>query len=142
MHEIIRCNNVLPMSVWHQATQSIQVGSYEIPSKALIIPLIGQIMHDPFHFPNPSKFNPDRYLSLNEDGNLKFTPHPRVIPFGVGKRRCLGEILAKTSLYKFFTAIIQKFEIVSGQIEPISEESDSGFLRFPKPYKLKFHKHL
>ena len=128
------------MSVWHQATQSIQVGSYEIPSKALIIPLIGQIMHDPFHFPNPLKFNPDRYLSLNEDGNLKFTPHPRVIPFGVGKRRCLGEILAKTSLYKFFTAIIQRYEITSGQIEPLEDKCNASFVKSPLPFKLKFVK--
>ena len=75
-----------------------------------------------------------------EDGSedVKFLANPRVIPFGVGKRRCLGEILAKMSLYKFFTALIQKYEIVSGQSEPITDARDSGFIKAPLKYKMMF----
>ena len=75
----------------------------------------------------------------DEDTNeTKFLPNPRVIPFGVGKRRCLGEILARMSLYKFFTALIQKYEIVSGQSEPITDTRDLGFIKAPLKYKLIF----
>ena len=65
---------------------------------------------------------------------------PRIIPFGVGKRKCLGEVIARTSLYKFFTAIIQKYKVVSGQDQPIFENRSLGFVTAPKPYKLKFVK--
>ena len=74
----------------------------------------------------------------NESDQINFHPHPRVIPFGVGKRRCLGELLARMSLYKFFTAIIQKYEIVSGQIEPISDARDLGFVKTPLSYQMMF----
>ena len=79
-----------------------------------------------------------------EDGSedVKFVANPRVIPFGVGKRRCLGEILAKMSLYKFFTALIQKYEIVSGQSEPITDGRDSGFIKAPLKYKMMFKQRL
>ena len=77
-----------------------------------------------------------------EDGSedVKFSANPRVIPFGVGKRRCLGEILARMSLYKFFTALIQKYEIISGQTDPISDTRDLGFIKAPLKYKMIFRK--
>ena len=61
-----------------------------------------------------------------------------VIPFGLGKRRCLGESLAKTSLYIFFATIVQRFDIVRPTKELISEESTIGLIRMPKPYKVIF----
>ena len=140
LHEISRKGNILPLAVFHEANESIDAGQYKIPSKSVIIPLIGQIMNDPVHFTNPSKFNPERYLTTQENGDTMFTPHPHVIPFGIGKRRCLGETLARTTLYKFFTAIIQRYEITSGQIEPLEDKCNASFVKSPLPFKLKFVK--
>ena len=80
---------------------------------------------------------------IEEDSseNLKFQAHSRVIPFGIGKRRCLGELLAKMTLYKFFTALIQKYEIVSGQSEPITDKRMTGLVNAPVKYKLIFKQH-
>merc|ERR1711976_679573 len=103
-----------PLSLFHQTNQTVKVGPYKVPPKTVIVPMIGDIMNDPEHFPNPQQFNPERYLSSDDNGELKFTPHPRVIPFGIGKRRCIGEVVARTTLYKFFTALIQRYEVVSG----------------------------
>ena len=97
-------------------------------------------MNDPVHFTSPSKFNPERYLKTQENGDTIFTPHPHVIPFGIGKRRCLGETLARTTLYKFFTTIIQRYEIKSGQIEPLEDKCNASFVKSPLPFKLKFVK--
>ena len=69
---------------------------------------------------------------------VKFQAHPRVIPYGMGKRRCLGEVLAKMTLYKFFTSLIQKYEIVNGQSEPISDTRVPGLVVAPLRYKLIF----
>ena len=80
-----------------------------------------------------------RYL-ITKDGSevVEFQPNSRVIPFGIGKRRCLGENFARMSLYKFFTALIQKYEIVSGQSVPITDTRDVGFVKAPLKYKLIF----
>ncbi len=45
-----------------------------------------------------------RYLT--KDG--KFSPHPKMAAFGLGRRRCLGETLARLELYMFFTAILSR----------------------------------
>ena len=104
----------------------------------MIITTLGDIFQDPEHFPEPEKFNPDRYLSNDGSNNLKFNPHPRNVHFGIGKRRCLGENLARMSLYKFFTSLIQRYEIVSGQDEPIEDKYTPALVLVPNTYKLKF----
>jgi len=135
-----RRGNFSDFTLFHKSTTSLNIGEFKIPSKTVIVPMIGEIMHDPEQFPRPMDFSPNRYLGKNDDGTKKFIPHPHVIPFGIGKRRCPGENLAKTTMYKFFTAIVQKYKIVSGQDEFISEATAGGIVPAPKPYKLKFVK--
>ena len=139
IHEIQRMANVLPLSVFHNTKTNVDLGKYSLPPNTTFIPFIGDIMNDPEHFPEPSKFSPKRYLEVeNTSGEIKFKPNPRVIPFCVGKRRCLGEVLARMTLYKFFTAIIQKYEIVSGQSEPIIDVRNTSYVKAPLKYKLIF----
>ena len=140
LHEISRRGNIAPMALFHQTNEPITFDQFKIPSKTVIVPMIGEIMHDSNHFPCPNNFDPQRYLTKNEDGDVIFKPNPRVVPFGIGKRRCLGEVIARTSMYKFFTAIIQKYSIVSGQDEIILDQQNGGIICGPKPYKLKFMK--
>ena len=113
---------------------------YLIPSKTVIVPNLSAILNNPKDFPNPDKFEPERYLIKDQAGQIKFQPHPKVIPFGIGKRRCLGESLARTSLYKFFTALVQKYEITSSgdKLAPMADESQFGFIKSPMPYYLVF----
>ena len=136
LHEIQRKGNILPAAVLHYTNSHVDCGNgFTIPPKTLLVPFIGQIMMDPKYFPSPDKFDPERYLTT-KDSHLTFTPHPKVIPFGIGKRRCLGEMMARTSLYKFFTGIVQKFDIVKAG--PLLDEADYGFTKAPKPYKIIF----
>ena len=140
IHEIQRKGNIAPVAVFHRTSKAVNIGRFEIPDDSLIITNLGEILNDPEHFPDPHEFRPERYLTNEVDGSLKFTPHQKVIPFGIGKRRCLGETLARMSLYKFLTSLVQKYEIVSGQDTPIEDKYATGFVLVPQPYKLKFRK--
>lgn len=62
--------------------------------------------HNSEIFPNPWTFSPSRFIS-----NGKLSSNKYLLPFGAGKRHCLGETLAKDRLFMFFVAILQKFEI-------------------------------
>ena len=46
------------------------------------------------YFENPNVFNPSRFI--NEEG--KFVPSSKVFFFGLGKRRCPGEIFARAQV--------------------------------------------
>jgi cytochrome P450 len=65
-----------------------------------------QIHHNPEFFDDPKTFNPSRFI----DESGKFVPDHRVIPFGTGKRFCLGQSLAEKEFFIFFAALMQQFE--------------------------------
>jgi cytochrome P450 len=90
---------------------------------------------DPEVFPEPERFHPDRFL--DEQGC--FVAHPNVIPFGTGKRRCLGESLAKTELLIFFAGLLHKFEIRLADKNKIpSTKYRPGITLSPYPFKVRF----
>ena len=76
IHEIQRRANVLPMSVFHCTNAHFEIGKYSVPPQTILIPFIGDVMHDPQHFPEPSKFQPERYhiifLILNSKHLFKY----------------------------------------------------------------------
>ncbi len=135
IHEIQRCGNILPFSVTHAASKDTHLGGYFVPKGTNIFPNIGSVMKDPKNFPNPDKFDPSRYLT--KDG--KFEPHPMIIPFGVGKRRCLGETLAKMTLYLFFTGLLSTFNLrKEHENDYLSSEPNMGGTLSPQHYKVRF----
>ena len=47
------------------------------------------------------------------DDQGKYVPDERVIPFGIGKRYCLGQSLAEKEFFLFFVGLMQKFDFGS-----------------------------
>ena len=107
LHESLRLSCVVYNSLLHRTNSDIPVGSYTIPKGAIVIPSLMNVMLDSSHFPNPHKFNPERFL----DENHVFHPDDHVIPFALGKRYCLGQSLAEKSLFLFLTGMLSRFDI-------------------------------
>ena len=54
--------------------------------------------------------------------NETYVPDKKLISFGVGKRRCIGQTLAKEEYFMIATKIIHEFEISlnnASKVEPI-----------------------
>ena len=99
----------------HCASSEFSIQNYVIPKGTTIIPSLMTVLLDEKHFPNPHKFNPYRFL--NADGI--FVPNEHMIPFGVGKRYCLGQSLAEKKYFWFFTSLMQKFDINPDPNQPL-----------------------
>ena len=86
------------------------------------------------HWDNGTEFIPDRFLDA--DGNVKKDDH--FVPFLMGKRQCLGETLAKTELFLFFTGLMQQYKFLP-EVEGVypTEECDFGVTVLPKPFKVR-----
>ncbi len=140
IHEIQRMANVLFLAVPHKVTRDTTLGGYNIPAGTHVLHSIDHVMHDPSVFPSPRQFNPECFLEKDEkSGQVKFVPHAHVIPFGVGKQRCLGETLAKMELYLFFAGIVHQFDIESAPGEELNtEDYVISAILMPKPFKAKF----
>ena len=64
------------------------------------------IMHDPNVFPDPEAFKPERFLEPN--GKYVSSRPNGFIPFGMGRRVCLGEKLALADLFLIVVNLLQR----------------------------------
>ena len=62
-------------------------------------------MHNPQVFDDPETFKPERFL--DSKGHYLSTRHPGFIPFGLGKRSCVGEKLALAYQFLIITNLLQ-----------------------------------
>lgn len=72
--------------------QPVEILGHTIPAGgALVVSIVG-IHHDPAIFPEPDRFDPQRFIE-HKYSNYEF------LPFGGGHRRCLGSGLAEFTLH-------------------------------------------
>ncbi|XP_036415039.1 25-hydroxyvitamin D-1 alpha hydroxylase, mitochondrial [Colossoma macropomum] len=104
--EIHRLYPVIPANARVIADRNITVGGYLIPKNTLITLCHYATSRDPAQFSEPDAFVPQRWLN-REEGN-----HPYAsVPFGVGKRSCIGRRIAELELYLALSRILIHFDV-------------------------------
>jgi cytochrome P450 len=133
--EVLRFSSMVPDGVQHRVMADRDFHGYHIPKDAWVQPNLYYIHHNPKIWGDPEKFRPERFLSA--DGK-KYMRSDNLQAFQIGRRQCVGETLARDSIFLYLTNVFQKFDIGfdSTWKEP-SLESDIGFLRNPLPYHVK-----
>ncbi|XP_072552138.1 cytochrome P450 2J4-like isoform X2 [Salminus brasiliensis] len=136
VYEILRCSDIVPLGVVHQTTQPTQLRGYHIPTGTQILSNLTAIMTDRQHWKHPDTFNPENFL----DENGQFCKNDSFLAFSVGPRACLGETLAKTELFIFFTSLLQrlKFSWPPGAPHP-NMDGIVGLVRSPFPFSTICH---
>lgn len=88
---------------------------------------------DPELWDEPEKFNPSRFI--NAEG--KVMKPEFFMPFGVGRRVCLGEMLARMELFLFFSNFFHSFDISIPEDEnPPTLKGIAGITISPKPFNV------
>ena len=109
------------------------MNGHTIPANTMITPIMAEILKGD-HWGDGETFRPERFL----DGEGKVRRDEHFIPFSIGKRQCLGETLAKTELYLFFTGLVQQYRFLPENegVYP-TEESTFGITLLPKPFRVR-----
>ncbi|GMS94476.1 hypothetical protein PENTCL1PPCAC_16651, partial [Pristionchus entomophagus] len=80
--------------IFHRTTVDTEIGGHKVPANTVVNGDFYQMMKSDSVFEEPERFWPERYLA--EDGiTLRKELVERTIPFGIGKRQCAGEGLAR-----------------------------------------------
>lgn len=123
------------------------VQDYEIPSPdgkgtivlpkgtVIYIPLLG-FHNNPKYFPNPEKFDPERFT---EENKLTYSPYT-YMPFGVGPRLCIGKRFGVMQVKTALVHILSNFEVTPCKDTPkVLKYDPKSFLLHPlKEINLNF----
>ncbi|XP_013392720.1 cytochrome P450 1A1 [Lingula anatina] len=133
--EVLRMRPAGPVSIPHRALCDTKLGGYDIPKNTLIFANIWAIHHDPKNWESPEVFMPERFLE--KDGSLKELDKKTWLPFSSGKRKCVGEAIARTNIMTILILFFRQFEVSfpPGQ-KPDFEPAMLELACMPKPQKI------
>uniref|UniRef100_A0A8D0L8X5 Cytochrome P450 family 2 subfamily AB member 15 n=1 Tax=Sphenodon punctatus TaxID=8508 RepID=A0A8D0L8X5_SPHPU len=134
IHEIQRFNNIILIGLPRQTVKDTTVlRSYYIPNGIVVLPDLYSVLCDPEQWETPQQFNPNHFL--DKDGN--FVTREAFMAFGAGPRVCLGEQLARTELFIFFTTLLRAFSFrLPEGVKEISTQPVIGIIMHPEPYQI------
>ncbi|CAG0919148.1 unnamed protein product [Notodromas monacha] len=133
--EIQRFADVIPLGVPHFASADTEFRGYLIPKGAWIVSNLNAVHRDPKHWTDPEAFDPTRFL---ESGKLVKKQNPSFLPFGAGKRRCLGEQLAYMEVFIFISYLLANFniEFPKGFVPNMKGNHGDPIARRPAPFEI------
>uniref|UniRef100_A0A673HIN8 Uncharacterized protein n=1 Tax=Sinocyclocheilus rhinocerous TaxID=307959 RepID=A0A673HIN8_9TELE len=132
IHEIQRNMDLAPIAVPHKMMCNTEYNGYVIPKGVMVFPLLSSVLIDPKMWKNPNCFDPENFL----DADGRFQKNDAFVVFGMGKRACLGEALARIELFNFFISLLQHFTFKA--TVPLEEldttPTKCSFGRMPRTY--------
>jgi len=104
IREVQRSRTIIDFSGRHVQAPILELGPWRIPKGYSVMVSISQIHRDPDSFPNPERFDPNRFVGT-ESNTFAW------LPFGGGTRRCIGAAFANTEMDVLLRTVLRHFTI-------------------------------
>lgn len=105
----------------HRSVASYKVRGFNIPENSIVLTNLYAVHHDPSIWPAPDRFDPEvNFIRRDRQGFIKLVNIEYFIPFGLGKRTCIGESLGKQELWIFFVGLFAKIHHCRSSKSPTS----------------------
>ncbi|PIC24464.1 hypothetical protein B9Z55_017798 [Caenorhabditis nigoni] len=132
LQEIQRIASVLNGNLFRKLEEDAVIDGHPVSAGALVTVQISALDTDEAVFKNHIKFDPRRFM---ENRNLE----KNLIPFGIGKRACPGEALARAELYLITGNLILDFDLEPvGQVPEIKTTTPFGLMKRPPNFNIRF----
>ena len=106
--EVLRLYPPVPMS-FYRAEATVQVQGYTIPQGTTIMLNLWAVHRNADAWTDPEKFMPERFM----DGDIDFSSKEcKLIPFGGGRRICLGLPMAYRTVHLILASLLHEFDWV------------------------------
>ncbi len=106
INEILRHRPVLPNAEPRLTMKPLAIGGVSYPAGVALLANAYLVHHDPAIYPEPYAFRPERFLD-RAPGTYTW------IPFGGGRRRCLGASFALLEMKIAIRAVLARYELVA-----------------------------
>ncbi|KAG1855978.1 cytochrome P450 [Suillus subluteus] len=139
MLESLRWRPVALGGLAHRATKDIIWNNYLIPAGATVIGNHWAIANDPEVFPEPQKFNPQRWI--DDAGRVR--NDLRFFTFGFGRRVCPGQHVANRSIFINTALILWAFRLSENPAAKIDTLAFSETVAIhPAPFEICLEKRI
>lgn len=105
VNEILRLRPVLPNAEPRLVKRPVTIGGREYPPGVLLLASAWLVHHDPEIYPDPFAFRPERFLGT-APGTYTW------LPFGGGRRRCLGASFALQEMKIVLAEALRRFAVL------------------------------
>jgi cytochrome P450 len=103
IHETLRRRPVIPNAAPRLTKQPVTIGGFDYPEGVVLLANAYLVHHDPEIYPDPYAFRPERFVG-EKPGTYTW------IPFGGGRRRCLGASFALLEMKVVLRAVLSRAE--------------------------------
>jgi cytochrome P450 family 2 subfamily J len=133
--ETQRLSSIVPLSLMHMCSEDVTLRGYSIPKGTFIVPNLDSVLHDKAIWgEDVMTFKPERFL----DDNGKVQDREELISFGIGRRVCLGEAMARMELFLLITNLVQRFKFLpKDKTPPSMKDYEFGLTCSPLRYEVR-----
>jgi cytochrome P450 len=111
INEILRMKPVLPNAEPRLTKQPVKIGDFTYPAGVALLAGAFLVHHDPQIYPEPFAFAPERFVGRTP-GTYTW------IPFGGGRRRCLGASFALAEMKIVMRAALERYALSPANEQP------------------------
>ena len=113
IQEALRRRPVIPNAAPRLVKKPVTIGGWEYPPDILLVASAYLVQHDPDIYPDPYEFRPERFLD-ESPGTYTW------IPFGGGRRRCLGASFAQLEM-----KLVMKAVFAGSAVQPVEARMET-----------------
>jgi cytochrome P450 len=111
VNEILRLRPVLPNAEPRLTKRPVEIGGFRYPAGVALLASIYLLHHNPELYESPTEFRPERFVG-NPPGTYTW------IPFGGGRRRCLGASFAVQEMKIVLGAVLSRYRLSPSDDRP------------------------
>jgi cytochrome P450 len=107
IHEVMRARPVIPNAAPRLIKKPVEIGGWSYEPGACLVVSSYLVHHDPEIYPEPYSFRPERFLG-EKPGTYTW------VPFGGGRRRCLGASFAMLEMRTVLREVVRRYDFTPG----------------------------
>jgi cytochrome P450 family 3 subfamily A len=111
IYETLRMYPPVPIFLHRECKETVTIKGVTIPAGTVVETPPWVLHRDPEYWPEPEKFDPDRFAPENQTDTQKFA----FAPWGLGPRMCIGARFALIEATTALSKIIRSYKIVPAE---------------------------